>query len=91
VHALTLVSTYSDAAQAFAFSEMALRLNDKFDNARLRGALLHLHGNHVNFWRRHFVTAVPILDQGIASPTPRSVGSPRPPSCPLHIFAGRIC
>jgi PAS domain S-box-containing protein len=64
VHALTLVSTYSDAAQAFAFSEMALRLNDKFDNARLRGALLHLHGNHVNFWRRHFATAVPILDQG---------------------------
>ncbi|MGZ3292135.1 MAG: AAA family ATPase [Xanthobacteraceae bacterium] len=64
VHALTLVSTYGDAAQAFAFSEMALRLNDKFDNARLRGALLHLHGNHINFWRRHFATAVPILDQG---------------------------
>ncbi len=64
VHALTLVSTYGDAAQAFAFSEMALRLNDRFDNARLRGALLHLHGNHVNFWRRHFATAVPILDRG---------------------------
>jgi PAS domain S-box-containing protein len=64
VHALTLVSTYGDAAQAFAFSEMALRLNDRFDNTRLRGALLHLHGNHVNFWRRHFATAVPILDQG---------------------------
>lgn len=63
VHALTLVSTYGDAAQAFAFSEMALRLNDKFGNARLRGALLHLHGNHVNFWRRPFATAVPILDQ----------------------------
>jgi PAS domain S-box-containing protein len=64
VHALTLVSTYSDAAQAFAFSDMALRLNDRFDNARLRGALLHLHGNHIHFWRRHFATAVPILEQG---------------------------
>jgi PAS domain S-box-containing protein len=64
VHALTLVSTYGDAAQAFAFSELALRLNDRFDNARLRGALLHLHGNHINFWRRHFATGVPILDHG---------------------------
>jgi len=64
VHALTLVSVYGDLAQAFEFSEMALRLNDKFDNARLRGTLLQLHGDHVNFWRRPFATGVPILDQG---------------------------
>ena len=64
VHALTLVSVYDELAQAFEFSEMALRLNERFNNARLRGALLHLHGNHVNFWRRHFATGVPILEQG---------------------------
>ena len=64
VHALTLVSVYGDLAQAFEFSEMALRLNDRFNNARLRGTLLHLHGDHVNFWRRHFATGVPILEQG---------------------------
>ena len=64
VHALTLVSVYGDLAQAFEFSEMALRLNDRFNNARLRGTLLHLHGDHVNFWRRHFETGVPILEQG---------------------------
>jgi predicted ATPase len=65
VHALTLVSVYGDLEQAFEFSEMALRLNDRFDNARLRGTLLHLHGDHVNFWRRHFATSVPILEQGL--------------------------
>ena len=30
----------------------------------VRRALLHLHGDHVNFWRRHFATGVPILEQG---------------------------
>src|SRR3954466_614326 len=64
VHALTLVSVYGELAQAFEFSEMALRLNERFDNARLRGTLLRLHGDHVNFWRRHFATGVPILEQG---------------------------
>jgi PAS domain S-box-containing protein len=65
VHALMLVGVYGEMAQAFEFAEMALRLNDRFNNARLRGALLHLHGDHVNFWRRHFTTGVPILEQGI--------------------------
>ncbi|MCR8526179.1 hypothetical protein WB334_25040, partial [Escherichia coli] len=52
-------------AQAFEFSEMALKLNEKFNNARLRGTLLHLHGDHINSWRRHFATGVPILEQGL--------------------------
>jgi PAS domain S-box-containing protein len=65
VHALMLVGVYGELAQAFEFSEMALRLNERFNNARLRGALLHLHGDHVNFWRRPFATGVPILEQGL--------------------------
>ncbi len=63
VHALVLVSVYAEMAQAFEYSEMALRLNEKFGNVRLRGTLLHLHGDHINFWRRHFATGVPILEQ----------------------------
>ncbi|NML60992.1 AAA family ATPase [Massilia sp. RP-1-19] len=64
VHALMLVGVYGEMAQAFEFSEMALRLNEKFKNVRLRGTLLHLHGDHVNFWRRPFATGIPILEQG---------------------------
>jgi predicted ATPase len=63
-HAMTLVSAHGELAQAFEFSEMALRLNEKFNNARLRGPLLHVHGDHINFWRRPFATGVPLLEQG---------------------------
>ncbi|GLR85263.1 trifunctional serine/threonine-protein kinase/ATP-binding protein/sensor histidine kinase [Bradyrhizobium iriomotense] len=63
VFALWLVSLKGDIGSAYQFSEMSLRLNERFNNLRLRGTLLHLHGDHVNFWRRHFATGLPILEQ----------------------------
>jgi PAS domain S-box-containing protein len=59
---LMLVST-GDLATGFEYSEMSLRLNEKLKNPRLRGTLLHLHGDHINFWRHHFSTGMPILEQ----------------------------
>jgi PAS domain S-box-containing protein len=67
VFALALVSFVGDIGSAFQFSEMSLRLNEKFNNQRLRGTLLHLHGDHVNFWRRHIATGLPILEQAFAA------------------------
>ncbi|MGY8668384.1 AAA family ATPase [Bradyrhizobium sp. UFLA05-109] len=63
VFAVWLVSLKGDIGSAYQFSEMSLRLNERFKNLRLRGTLLHLHGDHVNFWRRHFATGLPILEQ----------------------------
>jgi len=63
VFALMLVSLVGDLATAFQYSEMSLRLNEKLKNPRLRGTLLHLHGDHINFWRRHISTGMPILEQ----------------------------
>jgi PAS domain S-box-containing protein len=63
VYALILVSAVGDLASAFQYSEMSLRLNEKLKNPRLRGTLLHLHGDHINFWRRHISTDLPILEQ----------------------------
>jgi PAS domain S-box-containing protein len=63
VYALILVSAVGDLASAFQYSEMSLRLNEKLKNPRLRGTLLHLHGDHINFWRRHISTDMPILEQ----------------------------
>jgi PAS domain S-box-containing protein len=63
VFAVMLVSAVGDLRTAFQYSEMSLRLNDKLKNPRLRGTLLHLHANHVNFWRRHISTGIPILEQ----------------------------
>jgi PAS domain S-box-containing protein len=63
VFAVLLVSAVGDLATAFQYSEMSLRLNEKLENPQLRGTLLHLYGDHVNFWRRHFSTGMPILEQ----------------------------
>lgn len=63
VYSLWLVSAVGDIASAFQFSEFSLRLNEKIGNGRLRGTLLHLHGDHVNFWRHHFATGLPILEE----------------------------
>jgi len=67
VFALALVSHVGDISSACQFSEMSLRLNERLNNPRLRGTLLHLHGDHVNFWRRHFATGLPILDEAFAA------------------------
>ena len=63
VFAVMLVSAVGDLATAFQYSEMSLRLNEKLENPRLRGTLLHLYGDHINFWRRHVSTGMPILEQ----------------------------
>jgi predicted ATPase/signal transduction histidine kinase len=63
VYAVMLVSIAGDIPSAFQFSEMSLRLNDKSGNLSLRGTLLHLHGDHVKFWRNHFAAGLPILEQ----------------------------
>jgi len=63
VYAVMVVSVLRDISSAFQFSEMSLKLNEKFGNLRLKGTLLHLHGDHVNFWHRHFATGLPILEQ----------------------------
>jgi PAS domain S-box-containing protein len=63
VFAVMLVSAVSDLATAFQYSEMSLRLNEKLENPRLRGTLLHLYGDHIHFWRRHISTGMPILEQ----------------------------
>ncbi|WP_031357372.1 AAA family ATPase [Caballeronia sordidicola] len=64
-YAVMLVSLVGDIASGVQFSEMSLRLNEKFNNRRLRGKLLHLHGDHINFWRSHIATDLPILEQAI--------------------------
>ncbi len=67
VYSLMLVSLMGDIPSAFEFSELSLRLNEKLQNPRLRGTLLHLHGDHINFWRRHLATGIPILEQAFVA------------------------
>jgi len=79
IYAVMLV-WLGEIAAAVQFSEMSLRLNEKFNNPRLRGKLLHVHGDHVNFWRRHIATDFPILEKAIHACF--EVGD--------HVFAGYL-
>ncbi|WP_341272031.1 trifunctional serine/threonine-protein kinase/ATP-binding protein/sensor histidine kinase [Paraburkholderia ginsengiterrae] len=66
-YALMLVSRLGDIPTAVQFSEMSLKLNEKFGNRRLYGKLLHLYGAHVNFWRCHIANNLPVLERATAA------------------------
>ncbi len=66
-YAVMLVSLIGDIPTAVQVSEMSIKLNDKFGNRRLNGKLLHLYGAHVNFWRRHISTNLPVLERATAA------------------------
>lgn len=62
-YAIILISILGDMGSAYEFSQLSLRLNEKLDDRRLRGTVLHIHGDHVNFWRNHVSTDFPFLDR----------------------------
>ena len=67
VYALMLVSIVEDIPRAYEFSVMSLKLNERFANTRIQGTLLHLHADHVLFWRRHFTEGLPVLRRAFAA------------------------
>jgi predicted ATPase/signal transduction histidine kinase len=67
VFSVMLVSIVRDIESAFEFSRLSLRLNDKLGNSRLKGTLLHLHANHVNFWRHPMASGMPILERAFTA------------------------
>jgi predicted ATPase/signal transduction histidine kinase len=66
-YGVLLVSILGDIPSGIQFSEMSLRLNEKFNNVKLTGTLLHLHGTFVQFWRGHLATCRPIMERGFVA------------------------
>ncbi len=66
-YAAVVVSILGDIPCAFQFSEMALRLNEKFKSvtAKLKGKLLFHHAGVINIWHRHYATSIPLMDTGV--------------------------
>ncbi|MDC0742749.1 ATP-binding sensor histidine kinase [Polyangium mundeleinium] len=62
-YGIMLASVFGDIPSAYEFSEMSLRLNEKFNDAKLKGRLLFMHGGHIHSWRRPIATSVPIMEQ----------------------------
>ncbi|MCP3142766.1 sensor histidine kinase [Pyxidicoccus xibeiensis] len=63
-YGVMLVSLYDEPRVAYEFSEMSIRLNQKLGDISRRGTVMHLHGDHINFWSRHISTDFPILERG---------------------------
>ncbi|MGZ6971954.1 MAG: ATP-binding protein, partial [Thermoanaerobaculia bacterium] len=63
-YGLMLVSLFGDPRSGYEFSEMSIRLNEKLGDVSRRGTVLHLHGDHINFWIHHIATDFPILERG---------------------------
>ncbi len=63
-YGLMLVSLFDDPRSAFEFSEMSIKLNQRLGDVRRRGTVLHLHGDHINFWTHPIATDFPILERG---------------------------
>ncbi|HVH44267.1 MAG TPA: AAA family ATPase [Labilithrix sp.] len=62
-YGLLLVSLFGDPRSAYEFSEMSIQLNQRLGDIRRRGTVLHLHGDHINFWINPIATDFPILER----------------------------
>ncbi|MBZ4418354.1 ATP-binding sensor histidine kinase [Myxococcus sp. RHSTA-1-4] len=58
-----LISVFGDIPSAFEFSEMSIRLNEKFGDLRQRGIILYLHAHFIHCWRKPMSTVTPILER----------------------------
>ncbi|MBG1270290.1 AAA family ATPase [Nostoc sp. WHI] len=64
MYAMLLVSIFHDIPTGYAFSEMTIQLNEKFNDLKLKGTVLHIHGSHVNVWCNHIATDISFLERG---------------------------
>jgi len=64
MYSMLLVSLFQDIPTGYAFSEMTIRLNQKLNDPKYKGTVLHIHGSHINVWCHPMVTDLPFLEQG---------------------------
>jgi PAS domain S-box-containing protein len=60
-------SLFGHLPSAYEFSEMSLRLNERFDDAKWKGFLLFLHGVGINIWHKPIASSVAFLEKGFAA------------------------
>ncbi len=62
MYAMTLAAG-GDTARALTLSEASIALNERFRDPKLRGTVLHIHANHIVFWRRPYAEANAIQER----------------------------
>ena len=63
LYEMMLASQDGEHERAFALSEASIALNERFRDPKLRGTVLHIHANHIMFWRRPYAEAS-LLQEG---------------------------
>ncbi|MEJ2693448.1 MAG: hypothetical protein P8166_10435 [Candidatus Thiodiazotropha sp.] len=61
-----LGALFNDPHAGCAFSEMSIKLSERFGDLSLKGAALFVHGNHNNFWIHPIATDFIFLEQAFA-------------------------
>jgi signal transduction histidine kinase len=64
IYALLRAAVAGDVDGGYAFSQLAIALNERLGDLALKGCMLHLLGDHVNFWKNHVAGDLPILERG---------------------------
>ncbi|HVK53597.1 MAG TPA: AAA family ATPase, partial [Burkholderiales bacterium] len=67
IYGRVLITEFGDIRTSQAFSDMALRLNDKLKGVTLKGTLLFLHGAFLDHWRHPISASIAILEQAFAA------------------------
>jgi PAS domain S-box-containing protein len=65
-YAFLLVASSGDVRTAMALSDLSLRLNEKFDDPKLKGTLLYLHA-HLSNLIKPFAASLPLLEQAFTA------------------------
>ena len=63
-YALMLCSLFGDPQAGYAFSEVAIKLSERFNTPSMRAASLFLHGHMINFWLKPVATDIAVLEKG---------------------------
>jgi predicted ATPase/signal transduction histidine kinase/tRNA A-37 threonylcarbamoyl transferase component Bud32 len=67
IYALLRAAVQGDVEGGYELSQLAIRLNEKLGALKLEGCMLHLLGDHVNFWRNPIASDLPLLERGFAA------------------------
>jgi len=67
MYAMLLVGVFGDISGGHALSRMSIQLNERLNDRRHRCTVLHVHANHINYWREPYEENVPFLDRALGA------------------------
>ena len=66
-YGLMLAGSFDDQRTGYELSQMALRLNERFQDVKLQGRLIYIHSYAFNGMQQALATGIPMLEQGFIS------------------------